>query len=288
MSEIHHADCLEWLSNNRFEADLTFLDPPFNQGRTYRTFDDRQDPSQYWTWIENILSATFKQTSKGGAVYVMQRDKNTEHVLKALRRTGWVYQNLVIWKKLASAVPSTLRHGKQYQIIALATKGERPRVFNRLRIAAPFEPYYKISRGSGVYLTDIWSDIRELTSGYFAGQEPVRDSSGHRFHKQQSPLALLIRIILCSSLPRDTLFDPFSGTGTSLVAAKHLRRKFVGIENDAENVVCAQNRIASTHPYSVNKYYADYRFTENLPSIWGSDPNGIPTGNPIQTLPFDT
>jgi len=103
---------------------------------------------------------------------------------------------IYFWTKRTSAVPNTIRFGKQYQIIAFATKGKRPRVFNRLRIDLPLRPEHRYSREDGVFVTDVWDDIRELTSGYFAGDEALRDNNGERIHKQQSPVALLLRIIL--------------------------------------------------------------------------------------------
>ena len=33
---------------------------------------------------------------------------------------------------------------------------------------------HEYERETGMYLTDIWDDIRELTSGYFAGGEAIR------------------------------------------------------------------------------------------------------------------
>ena len=71
-------------------------------------------------------------------------------------------------------------------------------------------PEHKYERENGVYLTDVWGDIRELTSGYFAGDEAIRDSKGSRVHTQQSPVALLLRIILSSTLPGDTVLDPLA------------------------------------------------------------------------------
>lgn len=163
MTDIHHTDCTEWLSSNTLEIDLTFLDPPFNQGRDYREFDDNLPAPQYWEWVRTLLSEVFKQTSDGGVVYFMQREKNAEFVLAALRATGWNLQNLIIWKKLSSAVPGRFRFGKQYQIIAVAIKGERPKVFNKLKINPPLEAHQQLKRQTGVYLTDVWSDIRELS-----------------------------------------------------------------------------------------------------------------------------
>ncbi len=146
--------------------------------------------------MQTVCARVRELTAEGGAIYFMQREKNTEAVLKCLRETGWTLQNLIIWTKRTSAVPNTIRFGKQYQIIAFATKGKRPRVFNRLRIDLPLRPEHRYSREDGVFVTDVWDDIRELTSGYFAGDEALRDNNGERIHKQQSPVALLLRIIL--------------------------------------------------------------------------------------------
>ena len=268
---VHQGDCLEWLCQSQETIDLTFLDPPFNQGRDYRFFDDSQDPEEYWAWMTNILKQLRGVTSHGGAVYFMQREKNTEFVLAALRNSGWTFQNLIIWKKMTSAVPSVNRFGKHYQIIAVATNGNRPRVFNRLRIDPPPQPHWKQARENGVFLTDIWDDIRELTSGYFAGDEPVRTNNGERFHKQQSPIALLARIILSSSIPGDTVCDPFAGTGTTLVAANQLQRNSIGIEMDPINVSCIKKRFENFRiSDDLLRYYDYYRFTENIREIWGN------------------
>lgn len=224
---------------------LTFLDPPFNQGKTYAAWNDNLPPTQYWEWMTNICAMVYKVTQPGGAIYFMQREKNAEFVLRALRETGWTLQNLIIWKKKTSAVPSPHRFSKSYQIIAFATKGEKPRVFNRLRVVSPPPPHYRMPRPTATYLTDVWDDIRELTSGYFAGHEPLRDSKGNRICTQQSPIALLLRIILTSTKEGDWVLDPFAGTGTTLVVAHQLQRNAVGIEIDSRMVEIAAHRILS-------------------------------------------
>jgi len=268
---IHQADCLEWLGQSAADIDLTFLDPPFNQGRFYRHFDDRQDERTYWKWMTDILARLRAATTAGGAVYFMQREKNAEFVLTALRETGWTFQNLIIWKKKASAVPCANRFGKHYQIIAAATRGPRARVFHRLRIDPPPAPNHKQRRENGVFVTDVWDDIRELTSGYYAGGEPIRTDTGARFHKQQAPVALLARMILSSSAPGDTVFDPFAGTGTTLVAAAQLGRRAIGVEIDPANIRCIKDRVAHARADDdLKKQYHYYRHTENIEAIWGA------------------
>jgi len=233
--------------------------------------------ADYWQMMRDVCARVWNLTTEGGAIYFMQREKNTEAVLRYLRETGWTLQNLVIWTKRTSAVPNTIRYGKQYQVIAFATKGKRPRVFNRLRIDLPLRPEHKIPRENGVFVTDVWDDIRELTSGYFAGDEALRNGNNERAHKQQSPIALLLRIILSSTQPGDLVLDPFAGTGTTLVVAEQIGRSSIGIEIDPKNVKLIEKRLEEQRtPDSIARLREYYRFTPGLDGIW----KGVPLMQP--------
>lgn len=251
--------------------DLTFLDPPFNQGKDYRLHNDSLSESKYWGWMSEICRLVFEQSSDGAAIYFMQREKNTEFVLSALRTAGWTFQNLIIWKKKTSAIPGNARFGKAHQIIAFATKGSRPRIFNRLRIDPPLPKGYK-PRERGMFVTDVWEDIRELTSGYFSGDESLRNPDGERVHKQQSPISLLLRILLSSSKPNDVVFDPFLGTGTTNVVASQLHRRGIGIEIDPQNVKVIEDRLAVLREADdIKRFLLDYRFTDQFESLVGAE-----------------
>lgn len=255
-------------SSLKNEIALTFLDPPFNQQKDYASCKDDLPEKDYWEMMRDVCLQVFRLTIDGGAIYFMQREKNTEQVLRVLRETGWTFQNLIIWKKMTSAVPSQMRYGKAFQIIGYATKGKRPRQFNRLRIEPPLLKNHKYERENGMFVTDVWDDIRELTSGYFAGDEAIRNEVGERFHKQQSPIALLLRLILSSSKIGDSVLDPFAGTGTTAVVARQIGRNSISIEADADNVKCIKNRLAEKRKSdSVMKYLAKYEKTENLDEI---------------------
>ncbi len=270
--EVYHEDCDAALIRPgcASSVDLSFLDPPFNQDKAYSAWDDNLPPEQYWAWMRGICAKVYAVTSEGGALYFMQREKNTEQVLACLRETGWTFQNLIVWKKKTSAVPGLKRFGKHYQVIAFATKGRSPRVFHRLRIDPPLPAGYKHPRANGMFVTDVWDDIRELTSGYFAGDEALRDASGARAHKQQAPLQLLLRILLSSTVPGDTVLDPFAGSGTTLVVAEQLGRKSIGIELDSGNVELIQSRLDTQRAADdVSRFFSTYLCTPDLATIWG-------------------
>jgi predicted RNA methylase len=97
----------------------------------------------------------------------------------------------------------------------------------------------------------------------------LRTPTGERFHKQQSPIALLLRILLAASLPNDWVLDPFAGTGTTAVVATQLRRHCVAIEIDPKNVAMIKQRLAAQREAdAVLPLRAYYRFTTNLDAIW--------------------
>jgi DNA modification methylase len=269
-TEIINSDCVDYLNKyNGDKFDLTFLDPPFNQKKDYRQHDDNMREEKYWEWMELVCKLAYENSAQGAAIYFMQREKNTRHVLQALDSSGWTFQNLIIWRKTTSAVPNRYRYGKHYQIIAFYTKGKKPKVFNRLRIDPPLLETYKYSRPNGLFATDVWDDIREMTSGYLAGDEPLRNELGERVHKQQSPIHLLLRVILSSTNIDDLVFDPFAGTGTTLIVAKQLQRRSLGVENDKINEFYINKRLNILRSSDdINRYRDYYRFTKNLENIW--------------------
>lgn len=277
--KIIQGDCEKLLENNSLyeidfykNFDLIFLDPPFNQKKDYAKHNDNMPEEKYWQWIERILRRIYKRTTLGGAIYFMQREKNVEYVLRCLRLTNWQFQNLIVWKKMASSIPSTIRFSKHYQIIAFATKGKRPRIFNKLRIDSPSPIHHKLERlddFNGLYITDIWNDIRELTSGYLAGNEPLKNKKEERFHKQQAPIRLLIRIILSSSKLNDLIFDPFAGTGTTAIVSEQLHRNSINIELDPKNIRAIYKRISKKRTTDdISRFFIDYKYTKNLSRIW--------------------
>ena len=64
-----------------------------------------------------------------------------------------------------------------------------------------------------------------------------------RNHPCEKPVDLLKFYIANSSNEGDIVFDPFSGTGSTLVAAKELNRQWLGYEIDGEYYNIAVNRL---------------------------------------------
>ncbi|MEO8178269.1 MAG: DNA methyltransferase [Deltaproteobacteria bacterium] len=94
------------------------------------------------------------------------------------------------------------------------------------RLLRPIDP------NSGSPLQDIWTDIDSPNSG----------SAEMLGYQTQKPLALLDRILRCSSNPGDLVLDPFCGCGTTIEASERLGRRWIGIDIARKAVEVTEKR----------------------------------------------
>ena len=65
------------------------------------------------------------------------------------------------------------------------------------------------------------------------------------FHDAAFPLELATRIVKCYSKPKELVMDPYSGSGTTFLAAHLLKRRFVGSERSATHFKNSVKRISA-------------------------------------------
>ena len=68
--------------------------------------------------------------------------------------------------------------------------------------------------------------------------------TGNKLHPSQKPIGAMERIVETYTQVGDIILDPFMGVGSTLVAAKNLNRKYIGIEIESRYVEIAHQRLA--------------------------------------------
>ena len=145
---------------------------------------------------------------------------------------------------------------------ALALWGDRPAiVFGSWKRAAPARAHTCLvwEKGPHSGMGDLsvpwkpnWEAIYVCGHGFEGARDssvlyvhapPTWNSGGRRHHAHEKPVAL-IRALL-AKCPRDwAVLDPFVGSGTTLVAAKTLGRRAIGIEIEERYCEIAAKRLA--------------------------------------------
>jgi DNA modification methylase len=115
----------------------------------------------------------------------------------------------------------------------------------------PQVPHYTIEFYIGSSLTNAanWNGISDFIifspdhGGCISTGERIRNEDGSNAHPTQKPLSVMRRLI-----PRNaqTILDPFAGSGTTLVAAQSLGRRWIGIEISPEYCEIAKKRLEGT------------------------------------------
>ena len=94
-----------------------------------------------------------------------------------------------------------------------------------------------LDEAAGAPLQDIWTDIQ------------LSPTAAERLgYPTQKPLALLERIIQTSSREGEIILDPFCGCGTTIHAAQHLNRKWIGIDSTHLAITLIEKRLRDSFP----------------------------------------
>ncbi len=115
----------------------------------------------------------------------------------------------------------------------------------------------------GNYLGDVWMDknVAPLSAN-------ARERLGY---DTQKPLALLERIVNTSSKPGDLVLDPFCGCGTTLDAAEHLHREWIGIDITHLAINVIKKRLKERYPGVKFDIIGEPRDLEGARELAGQD-----------------
>lgn len=179
-------------------------------------------------------------------------------VALALQDDGWTLRNDIIWAK-PNAMPESVtdRLSTRHEHVFMFSKGPRywfdldPIREDRLRTAPPIED----TKHAGVELRGArhGGNARSMhVTGEYqtAGRNPgdvwnIAVSHFDGAHFAVMPTALAERAIQAGCKPGGTVLDPFSGSGTTGMAAARTGRRYLGIDLNAEyHDLALQTRLA--------------------------------------------
>ncbi len=236
-------DCIEGLRRLPDGCvDLAFADPPFNIGYEYDVYDDDRDYHAYLDWSRAWMGEVVRVLKPAGTFWIAIGDEYAAE-LKLIARNDLrlACRSWVIWY-YTFGVNCTKKFSRSHAHLFYFVKDARRFTFNDqdIRVPSARQLVYADARANpaGRLPDDTWILRPQDAAGAFSADHDTwyfprvagtfKERAG--FHGCQMPEQLLGRILRACSNPGDVVLDPFAGSGTTLVVAKKLGRRWLGFE----------------------------------------------------------
>ena len=245
-------DCMTFMEtlDNEY-LDMVITSPPYNLNVKYNQYKDNIKRENYLKWLDDVFAEIKMKLKPNGSFFLNVGSSSSDpwiHIDVAnIARKYFVLQNNITWIKSISIKDITYGHFKPinskrfinnlYENIYHFTKAGDIEL-NRKAIGVPY--VYK----SNIKRFNIGEDKRcRGNCWYIPYKTQTKDQKGH--HPAIFPEQLVEWCIKLHGYNGDTIiYDPFLGTGTTLVAAKKLNVNAIGTDIDKYYIDYAKERLS--------------------------------------------
>lgn len=205
------------------KADCTFTDPPYNvavksrsTGKTIQ--NDDMDEDDFSELLANAFGCVARNTKAGGGVISWMSDKELLTLKQAMDDAGLQFKTVICWVKSQF----TLGGGDFQSAKEMAIYSIHEAKYGHQDETEPATFAVAASNGRGRITQD-----RNISNVWYF--DKPRKSADHPTMK---PIGLCAKGILAMTEPGGLVFDPFLGSGSTLIAAEQTGRICIGSEID--------------------------------------------------------
>jgi DNA modification methylase len=215
-------------------ARVVFADPPYNvpidghvgglgsiKPRNFAMACGEMSEAQFTHFLQSVFSNVVEVSLDGAINFICMDWRHLGEILAAGKAVYTELKNVCVWTKDNGGMGSFYR--SQHELVFVFKKGTAAHV-NTIELG-----------GNGRYRTNVWA---------YRGANTFRQGrlEDLAMHPTVKPVALVLDAIKDCSRRGEIVLDPFSGSGTTIIAAEKSRRRARALEIDALYVDVAIRR----------------------------------------------
>lgn len=215
---------------------------------------DKKISQEYQSWCEGWAREWLRVLKPASSVFIFAGRRMAHRCICAMEDAGFIFKDMISWQK------NQAPHRAQRISIIYNRRGDFEqadkwkdwRVGNLRPIFEPilwFMKPYTIGGtladnvrdyGVGAFNNELWKQYTLDCSNILKISPEKTD---HGKHPAQKPVNILEALIGLVTIENQVVLDPFCGSGSTLVAAKNLNRKFIGFEANEDFVNVSKERL---------------------------------------------
>jgi site-specific DNA-methyltransferase (adenine-specific) len=239
-------------------VDIIVSSPPYNIGIAYNTYGDKMSAKEYLEWQKNIWTEACRILKPTGHLFLNIAPTRRDPLLpyRVADAVPWTIQNSIVWSKCIEIDGHVRGHGvvtasKKYlpnghEMMFHFTKDGNTEIDIQAS-SVPYQPAWaadnaKRTGRSWRPTVNNWH-IPYETCGSFGGNRSA-ELKGDKKHPAIFPRELVRHCLnVAGAQPGEIVYDPFAGTGTTLVVAKEMGLVGIGTEIDADYAAFIHQRM---------------------------------------------
>ena len=215
---------------------------------------DKLIPKQYYDWCLSWASEWLRILKPGGNVFIFAGRRLAHRCICALEDAGFSFKDMLAWER-DKAVHRAQRVSSIFERRGDFESFDEWQGWRMGNLRPSFEPILWFTKpypigttiADNIIINGVGGYNQDAFLKYVTQPENIikcsLSNNERGFHPTQKPVFLMQALIELVTKPNQIVIDPFAGSGTTLVAAKNLGRKYLGYELKPEYVEIAKKRL---------------------------------------------
>lgn len=229
-------------------ADMVWTDPPYNvdyKGKAGKILNDKMSASMFDEFLYQVFTQIHAALRPGGAIYVSHSEAGNGLAFRvAFNRAGFKLASCIIWNKLQAVMSRGDYHWQHEPVLYGWKRGAAHKWYGTRKhktikdVALPGVlqqedgSWTVLVDGKVYHLTGQDICLQELSTTVIDVVKPSRSDK----HPTTKPVALIEQMIANSSRSGDLVYEPFSGSGSTMIACERLGRDCCAMELEPDKV----------------------------------------------------